>query len=1313
MKQTAKTAFLILITLLAFSTCKNMFQVGLGEETDLEAPLVSLSSPDTGAFLTGTVTLRGRASDDRAIERVEISFDRGNTWRQINTYDPGTKRWEYQLDSTGFPDGRLIITIRATDSADRTTTTDNLVYNVDNNPPVVLVTEPRGFEQLIFNTEAVITVTAADVHAIRRFGSIVERSTDEGATWETIETSEVEQSTTWTKVFESDSYTSAENPEALFRFFVWAEDEAGNRSNSFYHFDTLRAASQRPWTADLLLSTLSAGTDPLIEEIRSSSFPENNTLDLFFDEDSDIPVIEWTSPSSLSDDTLPGIRSQGLLTGIFRDDDAIDQESAAIRIFRLKPDVTSNDWHLAESWNEEVAWTPPDLFTSDIRSVRWDYRMPADIGQGVFKAELRVSDIDGTPSNPFSKLFVIDDGSPYVEIDTPENIYFADDFMVTGIAQHSDPNLLSVLVSVGTGSASSPTWLANLENVLADFDAATQTWSISFDAVEHLSALPDGSVRIRARAVVGDSIDERQISLVRDTQAPQVGINTPNAASALNTIARAQGFSSDALSGVDGISVRLIDAPDPITAGDDLLSDWTCFCEELSLSEIGANGFAFEGVATNWTLYLDTRRFEDGDVTLEVRARDRAGNESFVERAFTIDQASNRPVLELSNIDIDGGRFDNVLSGEPRLIGNVTDDDAVNPDTFRYRVRPFGGTEDDWSVWRSVYETGERSATPRLDFNIPLLDPDNPSAFIRDGSSELQLWIEDTGNSALGIDPVGLTDLAPQDGGGTFVELSVDTGPPTITVSSPASGFITNSDFTISGSATDGFGIDRIEISFDGGMSYLDPPVFEYDTESNAPVTNEGFSFSAEIGAEIGGADVLTDGTYNIRVRARDLSGSVATENLTVTVDTQAPTIEFIRPDDGDTVNATVRIQGSANDNLQVATVYWYIGPEGEAPPSVPGELDQWNAFSNRYSWEYIWDTYAWQADPENQGTFDSATYQFHVAAVDTAANWSDITALTLTLDQESDRPTLEMSNLDINGSGLPDPIGTEPDNIFGANAVITGSVQDDDGIVGSGLTYRTRSWDRDADAGAGAYGNWSAGDDAEWTPVTNTFTSPRTNATWSQPVSTLGDGVHEIEFRVRDILFDSNRPLEDNFNWNTIGPVSFAINTANPQLTVSSGLAAAGTTFVGDDRPFSGNASDVVGVHSVTASFVRDTDPDDVTQLTVNFDQPNDSISWETTFPVGLGEPEQLADGDYTVTITATDRLGRTGSISRAVYIDTEAPTITVGNLSENALVTTADFTINGTADDGSGSGVDLIEYSLDAGTTWEEATGTPPAGR
>lgn len=76
-------------------------------------PSVSISEPTDGTTVSGSFTLRGSASDDMGLSRVEYSLDNGATFAAAS----GTASWSATVDSTTVPDGGLPIMARSTDSA--------------------------------------------------------------------------------------------------------------------------------------------------------------------------------------------------------------------------------------------------------------------------------------------------------------------------------------------------------------------------------------------------------------------------------------------------------------------------------------------------------------------------------------------------------------------------------------------------------------------------------------------------------------------------------------------------------------------------------------------------------------------------------------------------------------------------------------------------------------------------------------------------------------------------------------------------------------------------------------------------------------------------------------------------------------------------------------------------------------------------------------------------------------------------------------------------------------------------------------------
>jgi len=153
--------------------------------------------------------------------------------------------------------------------------------------------------------------------------------------------------------------------------------------------------------------------------------------------------------------------------------------------------------------------------------------------------------------------------------------------------------------------------------------------------------------------------------------------------------------------------------------------------------------------------------------------------------------------------------------------------------------------------------------------------------------------------------------LVAQDAAGNRVMRSVrvvlDTLPPRLSLSSPVPDLITNSSKVIVAGNTDG-----------GGM---------------AAITVNGLPISVAASGNFSQELLLSDGTYTIRVIAKDLAGNQATLMRTVTVDTVRPKVEIDAPDDGLVTNITlISVKGRAQAKLVwVGVVEADTSPDPEA----------------------------------------------------------------------------------------------------------------------------------------------------------------------------------------------------------------------------------------------------------------------------------------------------------------------------------------------------------------------------------------------
>lgn len=89
------------------------------------SPSVSVTNPDDGSTVSGTVTVTAEAADDDAVTQVEFFVD--GTSVAVDTTSP----YEHSWDTTAFAEGSHTVTAEATDTAEQTGS-DSVTVTVDN-----------------------------------------------------------------------------------------------------------------------------------------------------------------------------------------------------------------------------------------------------------------------------------------------------------------------------------------------------------------------------------------------------------------------------------------------------------------------------------------------------------------------------------------------------------------------------------------------------------------------------------------------------------------------------------------------------------------------------------------------------------------------------------------------------------------------------------------------------------------------------------------------------------------------------------------------------------------------------------------------------------------------------------------------------------------------------------------------------------------------------------------------------------------------------------------------------------------------------
>jgi RHS repeat-associated protein len=127
--------------------------INYADGTTVVLPTTSLASHGPGALLTGTVTLKAAAGDDRRVDQVE--FLRGTTSLNIDSAPP----FEYAWNTTTTSNGTYTLSTKATDDAGNVTTSAGVSVTVHNSaPPTTTASSPSPASATV-----TVTATASDV----------------------------------------------------------------------------------------------------------------------------------------------------------------------------------------------------------------------------------------------------------------------------------------------------------------------------------------------------------------------------------------------------------------------------------------------------------------------------------------------------------------------------------------------------------------------------------------------------------------------------------------------------------------------------------------------------------------------------------------------------------------------------------------------------------------------------------------------------------------------------------------------------------------------------------------------------------------------------------------------------------------------------------------------------------------------------------------------------------------------------------------------------------------------------------------------
>lgn len=180
-----------------------------------------------------------------------------------------------------------------------------------------------------------------------------------------------------------------------------------------------------------------------------------------------------------------------------------------------------------------------------------------------------------------------------------------------------------------------------------------------------------------------------------------------------------------------------------------------------------------------------------------------------------------------------------------------------------------------------------------------------------------------------------------------------------------------------------------------------------------------------------------------------------------------------------------------------------------------------------------------------------------------------------------------------------------------------------------------------------------------------------------------------------------------------------FWVDRALPTLTETTVNTTGAQVKAGGKLTLSGTASDNNGIENIV---ITDGTGENAKNWTIAGTAiTNGNWSKEINPGTDTQTENKLTDGTHTLTITATDKAGRSSSVQRTVVVDTAAPTHgTLSVTSTGTTVGTGDaaktwykssfinIKIVDVADPANGSGVSTVEYTIDNGAHWNPMSGS-----
>ncbi len=822
-----------------------------------------------------------------------------------------------------------------------------------------------------------------------------------------------------------------------------------------------------------------------------------------------------------------------------------------------------------------------------------------------------------------------------------------------------------------------------------------------------------GTVTVTLTDKAGNTASFPMFAIQLDTVDPVITISSPAAAAIVNKVINITGTASDNLS-LAGTAVLFIEtAKDTFTQSGSAVSimngSWT---------------FSIDTADTTNIMKYDADSSASGtQLCFKVTAEDSAGNAGSSSRTITVDQDTDRPVINLTNLSLGGMSASQViwLKNANVVYGTVTDDDGIENGSASLYYNTDGG-----ATWTAV-------AVTNGSWNLTL----------DDGEKTLYFKVIDKAATSFISAASGTTSPKLSDGTNTFagytiLHLNVDKTPPaygsikykvydteTGTWSSDWLADYANekfggihNKFRLQLTATDNNGIASIATTFNGAT----------DTQSSAASGNTW---------ETGAIDASSgNGSLKVKLVITDGAGLTSEPEFNISVDNAVPSVTIVTP--SAQISSAETIHGSVSET---STVYYAVSRTDTTAPGTTAVANQSTAWGQITDATLSWNVYfdgntsatqthtdlfryyistlgiASEDDITNNVYKDLTTLYVWIKAVDESGNFATKSQPVL-IDPQGDRPVVTLSYPESDGEtlgGAVRMIGTATDNVAAKYVWVQIDTDGDgdfdstdqstlatDGYTLGDMTQNSSTPNSDASKNgimvtvSGSSWNLTINSNGEFNP-----TGSETTKRLILRIYATDADKNVSSVITRTVYIDKDTPVIVQDSLKLVQyETSSGSGVACTDGSVSSGTVAASQSYT-DSMSIrgiwflTGSITDDSGIKKITKNSV-----DVITaagQQTAEFIKGTKSSTTEAydyimNIPVGSATADAV--GTTSITITATENTANNLNVTKtfSVIYDNKAPEITTSgddfNISSTIVNSNGFYTFGSVAAENSVSG-------------------------